>query len=89
MTTSTLPVTSTHFQATQSLQFYIGATLSLEGELNAERARSKTMQQKLEQQQEQHTAESHRFVGQNARLNQEIKILNARLERLRDVCGFD
>ena len=71
------------------MQFYIGATMTLEGELKAERARTKTLQQKLKKQQQQHDAESLRFVGQNARLNQEIQTLRTQLAALRDICGFD
>ena len=85
----TLPCKSNHTHVQNELQFYIGATQTLEDELNAERLRTKTLKQNMQQQQQHHDAEARRFVGQNARLNTEIKNLMAQLERLRDVCGFD
>mgnify|MGYP001193453271 FL=1 len=85
----TLPCKDAQTLEASDMQFWLGSTLSLEGELKAERARTQTLQKKLLKQQEEHEAEARRFVGQNARLNQEVQNLKNQLARLRDVCGFD
>ena len=75
----TLPYPTSQPQDTPDMQFLLGATLSLEGELKAERARTKSLKNKLQVQAREHLAEQARFVGQNARLNQEVQALNAQL----------
>ena len=85
----TLPYPTTQSQDNHDVQFLLGATLSLEGELKAERARTQSLKNKLQEQEREHQAEQARFVGQNARLNQEVQALKAQLARLREIVGFD
>ena len=79
----TLPCKDAQTLEASDMQFWLGSTLSLEGELKAERARTQTLQKKLLKQQEEHEAEARRFVGQNARLNQEDRRASAMKPRIR------